>query len=186
MRNSSLLHGSRVWLTALSRDDAAVIARWDTDSEFIRLLDSSPAYPRNEDQVARWIENEQKSCDNFLFGIRLVETDDLIGWLELDGIQWNHQTCSLGIGIGNRALWGQGYGAEAMNLALEFAFYELNLHGVHLTVFSYNQRAITLYEKLGFQREGAYREYLQRDGQRYDMLLYGILRHEWEALREEI
>ncbi len=184
MQNSSLLHGSRVWLTALSRDDARLIASWDTDSEFIRYLDSSPAYPRNEDQVIRWIENEQKSRDNFLFGIRLVETDDLIGWVELDGIQWTHQTSYIGIGIGNPSFWGQGYGAEAMNLSLQFAFHELNLHRVHLTVFSYNQRAIALYEKLGFQREGAYREHLQRDGQRYDMLLYGILRREWEALNK--
>lgn len=184
MQNSSLLHGNRVWLAALSRDDAAVIARWDADSEFVRFLDSSPAYPRNEDQVTRWIENEQKSRDNFLFGIRLVETDDLIGWVELDGIVWTHQTSYIGIGIGNRTFWGQGYGAEAMNLSLQFAFHELNLHRVQLTVFSYNLRAIALYEKLGFQREGTYREHLQRDGQRYDMLLYGILRREWEALNK--
>jgi RimJ/RimL family protein N-acetyltransferase len=50
-----------------------------------------------------------------------------------------------------------------------------------LTVFSYNDWAIRLYEKLGFQREGVFREFLQRDGQVYDMLLYGLLRREWEA-----
>ena len=63
---------------------------------------------------------------------------------------------------------------------MRFAFDELNLHRVQLTVFSYNERAIALYEKLGFQREGVYREHLQRDGRRYDMYLYGLLRHEWE------
>ena len=45
---------------------------------------------------------------------------------------------------------------------------------------SYNERAIALYEKLGFQREGVHREHLQRDGRRYDMYLYGLLRSEWE------
>jgi RimJ/RimL family protein N-acetyltransferase len=52
---------------------------------------------------------------------------------------------------------------------------------VQLTVFSYNLRAIALYEKIGFKREGVYRECLHRDGRRHDMILYGILRPEWEA-----
>ncbi len=46
-------------------------------------------------------------------------------------------------------------------------------------MFEYNERAIALYEKLGFRREGVYREFLSRDGQRYDMYLYGLLRREW-------
>jgi RimJ/RimL family protein N-acetyltransferase len=52
-------------------------------------------------------------------------------------------------------------------------------------VFSYNKRAIALYEKLGFQREGVYREFLQRDGKRFDMYLYGILRREWDARQQQ-
>ncbi|MBZ0297596.1 MAG: GNAT family N-acetyltransferase [Anaerolineae bacterium] len=181
--NQELLSGERVWLGALTADDAEIIARWEQDTEFLRLLDSSPAQGRTADQITRWIDADQKSTNNFLFGIRLLDTDELIGWLELDGVQWTHGTSSIGIGIGNSNYRGLGYGAEAMRLALRFAFHELNLHRVHLTVFSYNQRAIRLYEKLGFQHEGAYREHLERDGQRYDMLLYGLLRREWEARR---
>jgi RimJ/RimL family protein N-acetyltransferase len=87
----------------------------------------------------------------------------------------------MSIGLGDSANWGKGYGNEATRLALGFAFNELNLHRVQLTVFDYNSRAIHLYEKLGFQQEGIYREFLQRDGRRFDMYLYGLLRHEWEA-----
>lgn len=181
MVNSNLLRGNLVWLTSLDRSAAPMIARWEQDSEFLRLLDASPARPRSEDEIAHWIDSERRSSNNFLFGIRLLENDDLIGWVELDGVLWTHQTCSLAIAIGNRSFWGRGYGADAMTLALQFAFHELNLHRIHITVFSYNQRAIALYENLGFQREGVYREYLHRDGQRYDMLLYGLLRREWDA-----
>jgi len=60
---------------------------------------------------------------------------------------------------------------------------ELNLHRLCLTVFSYNEAAIALYRQLGFRHEGTYREHLQRDGQRHDMHLYGILRREWEESR---
>ncbi len=73
-----------------------------------------------------------------------------------------------------------------MRLLLTFAFDELNLHRVQLTVFSYNRPAIALYEKLGFQREGTFREFLQRDGRRHDMFLYGLLRREWQAREEDV
>jgi hypothetical protein len=75
----------------------------------------------------------------------------------------------------------QGYGYEATQLALNFAFNELNLHRVQFTVFSYNQASIALCEKCGFRHEGIYREFIQRDGKRYDMYLYGIVRHKWEV-----
>ena len=87
----------------------------------------------------------------------------------------------MSISLGDFANWGKGYGNEATRLALGFAFNELHLHRVQLTVFDYNPRAIHLYEKLGFQQEGIYREFLQRDGRRFDMYLYGLLRHEWET-----
>lgn len=96
---------------------------------------------------------------------------------------WTHQVGWVSVAFGDRANWGKGYGSEAMRVALAFAFHELNLHRVQLTVFSYNERAIALYEKLGFQRDGTLREFLQRDGRRYDMYLYGLLRREWEAMQ---
>jgi RimJ/RimL family protein N-acetyltransferase len=181
MMDTQLLQGEQVWLGALNLSDAAVIARWENDSEFLRLMDSGPARPRSEAEIQRWLESAAKSRSDYTFGIRRVATDDLIGWAQLDGIDWIHRSTSLGIGIGPRQHWDAGYGTEAMRLLLGFAFDELNLHRVYLTAFSYNARAIHLYEKLGFTLEGRYREHLERDGQRHDMLLYGLLRHEWRG-----
>lgn len=48
------------------------------------------------------------------------------------------------------------------------------------TMASWYEDTTALSEKLGFQREGVYRERLSRDGKRYDMYLYGLLRREWE------
>jgi RimJ/RimL family protein N-acetyltransferase len=121
-----------------------------------------------------------KAKNAFLFGIRLLDDNRLIGYIELEGILWTHQTGWIGIGIGEPDYWNRGYGREAMALALDFSFGELNLHRTQLTVFDYNQRAIALYEKLGFQHEGTFREFLHRDGRRYDMHLYGLLRREWQ------
>ncbi|MBZ0284438.1 MAG: GNAT family N-acetyltransferase [Anaerolineae bacterium] len=180
MTITPLLVGPRVRLAPLSSVDSSTIARWQTDNEYLRLLDSNPAFPKNESQIAEWMREGQRGRENFLFGIRTLNEDFLIGFLELGEILWTHRTTWLAIGIGESDYRDVGYGHEAIGLALEFAFRELNLHRVQLTVFGYNLRAIALYEKLGFQREGTFREFLDRDNQRHDMYLYGILRHEWD------
>lgn len=175
----NLFEGQRVRLAPLANSDAAVMTQWQLDGDYLRLLDMTAAFPRNESQVMRWIQNEQQEKDSFLFGIRTISGDTLIGFIEINGILWNHGTGWLAVGIGESSYRGHGYGFEALQLALKFVFHELNLYRLQLTVFSYNHPAIALYEKLGFQREGVYRECLSRDGQRHDMYLYGLLYREW-------
>ena len=184
MHPSNLLRGKQLKLTALTPDDLPILARWYQDSEFLRLYDSRPAFPKAQAELGRWLEEVQKDKGSFSFGIRLLDSEELLGYLELDGIDWQHGVCGLAIGIGDRGDRGQGHGFEAVQLALEFAFHELNLHRVQVTVFSYNAPSQALFSRLGFKREGAYREFLQRDGQRHDMFLYGILRHEWQVQRD--
>ncbi len=176
-----ILGGTNVRLTACTLNDVPTMLKWYQDDVLLRLLDTQPAKPRTEGGLTDWISNHHKATDAFLFGVRLTADDTLIGCIELDGIMWTHQTTWLAIAIGDETHRGKGYGREALELALRFAFQELNLHRVQLTVFSYNERAIALYEKIGFTREGVYRECLQRDGCRHDMILYGLLRDEWVA-----
>lgn len=178
---SNLLRGEKVWLTAVTPSDMSTITRWWADPDFLRLYNTAPAIPRNEDQLSRRFDLSQTSSDVFLFAIRLLGDDDLLGLLEMDGVDWSNGTTFVSIGIGEAANRQKGYGYEAMQLALNFAFNELNLHRVCLTVFDYNAAAVALYERLGFVREGVYREHIHRDGRRYDMYLYGVLRHEWAA-----
>lgn len=179
---SNLLRGQRIWLNALDKADSSVLALWEENLLFLRLYSSNPARPRSEVALAEWIESMGRTQNEITLAIRLIEGNKLIGILGFDGIEWSNQVAWLSIGIGDSSYWGQGYGYEATQLALAYAFQELNLYRLNLTVFSYNNRAIKLYEKCGFKREGVYREYLQRDGQRHDMYLYGLLRQEWLAL----
>jgi RimJ/RimL family protein N-acetyltransferase len=177
---SNLLRGEKVRLTAVNSYDLSTITRWWSDPDFLRLYNNVPAAPRNEDQLSRRFDLSQTSPDVFLFAIRPLDGDQLLGLLEFDGVEWSNRTTFVSLGIGQPEHRGQGYGRDAMATALRFAFYELNLHRVCLTVFSYNEPAIALYERLGFVREGVYREHIERDGRRYDMVLYGLLRREWE------
>jgi RimJ/RimL family protein N-acetyltransferase len=159
--------------------DAPLFSQWRMDSEYSRLLDTSPVgqFPAQLDK--EWVEKE--NLDQYLFLIRTLEEDRAIGFIELDGIDWRIGNGWIGIGIGERQHWGKGYGTDAFRILIRYAFRELNLRRLTLTVFEYNPRAIRSYEKLGFQVEGRDREWLRRDGRRWDMIHMGLMRRDWEA-----
>jgi RimJ/RimL family protein N-acetyltransferase len=180
MTLANLLRGEQVRLNALTADDIPTIARWYEDVELLRLYDARLARPKSESELRKWLEGPEKAENTITFAVRLLDSDELIGYTELDGILWPHGVGGFSIAIGDRTNWGKGYGYEAARLTLAFAFGEVNLHRITATIFSYNEHSIALFEKLGFQYEGVFREFLQRDGKRYDMLLYGLLRREWE------
>jgi len=179
-----IFQGEQVYLIAPDPEqDAGLFAEWMRDSEFVRLMDTDPPRLLSIDKHKEWLEkdvvDEQKS-DEIFYLIRTLHDERKIGLIGLDGIRWVHGDACVGIGLGERDYWGEGYGTDAMFVLQRYAFDVLNLHRLSLTVFDYNQRAIRSYEKAGFIVEGRARQYLNREGQRYDMIFMGILRDEWE------
>jgi len=185
MISDNLWIGKRVRLTGLEKSDARTFSRWHNDAGYLRLADAELARPRSEDDILKSFEEWEKDPNTVAFAVRLLDGDEMIVLVVLDGILFQHGVAWLGMGMGDRNLWGQGYGSEAMALTLRYAFDELNLHRVQTSVFEYNERSIAMCEGQGFRREGVYREFMKRDGRRYDMYMLGLLRHEWEVLNRE-
>jgi RimJ/RimL family protein N-acetyltransferase len=181
MTSRPLLQGESVCLTAFDPEtDSEAWSRWSHDSEYSRLLSTEPTHPQTASQLKTEMEKEEIKNDTYVFAIRTLTGDQLIGFLAIDGILWSHGTAWVAIGIGEREYRGKGYGTDAMREALRFAFTELNLHRINLDVFEYNQPGVRSYEKAGFVHEGRMREGLHRDGRYWDMLYMGILREDWQ------
>jgi RimJ/RimL family protein N-acetyltransferase len=187
MMEKDLFRGKLVRLVV---DDPQTVAeafsRFTRDTEYWRLANSNPVRALSSKAVMEWLERnpENERGDQFIFSIRTLQEDLLVGDVGLDGVQWNHGDAFVGVGIGDREYWGKGYGTDAMRLILRYAFVELNLQRVSLNVFEYNLRAIRSYEKIGFIHEGRQRGVLKRDGRRYNLVFMGILREEWLSQNE--
>ena len=91
-----------------------------------------------------------------------------------------NRSAGLRIGLAPPAR-GQGLGSEALRLVLAHAFGTLRLHRVSLEVYAFNERAIHVYEKVGFRHEGRLRDALWWDGRPHDALLMAVLATEWEG-----
>lgn len=176
MTERNLLCGDRIRLTSLRKDDVSAIFEWRKDTRYTRSWNSDPFGEQTETQIQEWIEGLGKTEREIAFAIRPLDSDDLVGTVGLDEIEWVNRVAGLGIRIGNPSDWGQGYGTEAMQLLIGYAFNELNLFRLQLTVFAFNDRALGLYERLGFLKEGTFRQFMERGGTRHDMFLYGMLR----------
>jgi RimJ/RimL family protein N-acetyltransferase len=106
-----------------------------------------------------------------------------LGWGGVTPALATNRIASLGITI-SRAHQNKGYGREAINWMLDWAFRYGNLHSVRITTFSYNERAVHLYQDMGFVLEGRLRESRLLNRKWYDDLLFSMLEEEWETLRQ--
>ncbi|MED0666914.1 GNAT family protein [Bacillus badius] len=101
---------------------------------------------------------------------------------------WEHKPSNWlesGIVIFHPDYWGNGYGTEAFALWIDHLFNSLDLVRVGATTWSGNKRMIKLGRKLGMIIEGRLRKCRYFDGQYYDSIRMGILKEEWEILKQE-
>lgn len=185
---NDILSGTLVRLSAYDPEEMSkAYSRWNRNSEYSRLLSSSSRPMQSPQKAVKWMEEEvgEISPASYCFSIRALSDDRLLGDLGLDIVDWSGCDAFVGLGIGETEYWGKGYGTDAMNILLYFAFMAINLRRVTLSVFEYNPRAIRSYEKAGFQHEGRMRKFLNKEGKRWDMLYMGILRAEWLRLNPQ-
>jgi diamine N-acetyltransferase len=92
------------------------------------------------------------------------------------------RTTDLSLILGDKDVWGQGYGSEAILLLLDYAFGYLNFHRVSVGVVGFNRRALQFYEKIGFRQEGVQRDGYYYDHEYHDFVMMSILEDEFRAL----
>ena len=136
-----------------------------------------------------WMENLKNREDTILFSIVIPNEDDsdeLIGNCGIHNIDWRNRSGEVGIVIGEKEYQNKGYGTEAMELILEYAFNTVNLNRIELIVYDFNVRAIKLYKKLGFIEEGRKRQFLWIRGRFCDAIIMSILAKEWKEKKKPV
>lgn len=173
--------GDRIYLRPVEVEDVPVLQKWVNDPEVNQYL--GVYLPYNAVREREWVEGLYKDPANVVLVIALIEGDRPIGNCGLHQLRMDppNRCAELGIVIGEPEFQNRGYGAEAMRLLCGYGFNRLNLHRIGLRVYEYNRRAIRCYEKVGFRREGALREGRFLDGRWHDVVLMGLLEHEFRG-----
>ena len=182
---SQLFEGQDVRLGPIDYEkDPEIESKWTHDSDFMRMYEIEPVRPMSVAMVKKAYEKLEKEIEEeknmFYFAIRAREDDRLIGKALVYRIEWANGNGFIRLGIGAKDDQRKGYGSQTLRMLLRFVFAELNMFRISAAVPEYNEGAITLFKKFGFVEEVRRRQALDRDGRRWDMLIFGLLKDEWQ------
>ena len=181
---TQLFEGQNVRLGPMDYEkDPEIESKWTHDSDFMRMYLIEPVRPMSAAMVKKQYEKLEKEMEEdknvYHFAIRAKADDRLIGKATVQWVEWSNGNAHIHFGIGAAEDRHKGYGTQALQMLLRFAFAELNLFRVTARVTEYNEGAIALLKKFGFVEEVRRRQALERDGRHWDLFVFGLLKDEW-------
>lgn len=175
------LTGERVILRPMAIEDApAMLASMD-DAEGMRLTGTHASFTL--EQLERWAASRQATVDRL--DLSIIDRASGAWTGELAILDWDrdNHSCGFRIAIGPAGR-NRGLGSEATRMIVDYVFEHLPINRIELNVFAFNPRAIHVYERAGFVREGVSRAALYWDGEYHDSIQMSILRDAWLARRD--
>lgn len=172
------LVGPRIFLSPIDKNDYVKYTEWVNDMNvalgmtFANML---------IDEESEKNELERLSKAQFNFSIIVNETNQVIGNIGFNKLDYINRIGEVGIFIGDKDSWGNGYGNESLSLLLDFGFNLLNLNNIYLRVYSFNKQAIKCYLKVGFREVGRLREAKIIGCNKYDEIHMDILAREFKS-----
>ena len=176
MKYFKKIEGERIYLSPINSEDVEKYVYWMNDRTITDNIARTTAITTFESEK-EWLASTSKR--EAKLAIIKKDTDELIGNCSLMDIDRLNRKCTLGIFIGDEENRSMGYGTEALKLLLDFAFNFQNMHSVDLKVFSFNERAIKCYEKLGFKRCGTRHDAYFLNGKYHDEIEMEMLESDY-------
>ena len=175
----SELYGGRIILRDKRSDDAENDYRWRSDPELARL-DAAIPLTMSFERYLKLFEDQMKypTPGSHHYSIDTLD-DRFIGncmYYDMDTVNLEAE---LGIVIGDRDYWSDGYGYDAVTTLLDHMFNARNLKRVYLHTLEWNGRAQKSFSKCGFNAVRPVRRMA------HDFILMDVLRDDWFANAEE-
>ncbi len=125
------------------------------------------------------MQNVIGSNKDVRLAICTIDDNKYIGNVYLTNIDYINRKATSHILIGDKECWNGGYGTEAMQLLLDYAFNHRNLRRIEALVLDDNIGSQKLHEKLGYKRDGLLRESVYKNGTYKNQIYYSLLKHEY-------
>ncbi len=177
------IEGDRLYLRDLREEDASLeYLSWLNDEEIKKYLESPKVTELS--QIRDYIKKQRENPNSFFVGIFDKQTNQHIGNVKLEPINWEEKTAVFGTLIGNKNYWGKGYGQEATTVMVNYGFQQLGLKKITLGVIEYNTRAINCYKKVGFVVKEIKPQSLEHEGRKYDNVMMEITEKDIKKIQE--
>lgn len=169
---SSLIEGKDIYLRPMNEEDTDNIIKW-RNSDFVRrnFIYQKPFSRQGHE---RWVKTMIYTGKVVQF-IICTRKERAIGSVYLRDIDRVHKKAEYGIFIGEKDVLGQGYGTQAAELMIHYAFEQLKLHKLMLRVLADNRQACRSYEKAGFVQEAYLKDEVFLEGVYRDVIYMAVI-----------
>jgi RimJ/RimL family protein N-acetyltransferase len=176
-----MLTGRKVRLRSITRDDLERLWVFNNDVEVEVAGGGDPPLPQSLARLQA--DYDAQAAKGGRDGTHFaIEADGMfIGQCALFNLNPENGTAELGITIGDKAYWGQGYGRDAIQVLLDYAFRLRSFRRVYLSVNGNNARAMRAYAACGFVEEGRLRAHVWSNGGYVDFVYMGVMKQEWQG-----
>lgn len=182
-----MLIGEKIILRPLKIEDLEKTHQWRNNLELIKLTQGI-RFPKTLEMNRGWFDNvlNDKSNRNIYFGIDEIETNEFVGIIQLNNIDYISGTAVWGFIIGDKEKQGKGYSVEAPRLLFDYAFNVLNLRKIFGYPIAFNQATICMHEKIGkFIEEGRLKKHVFFDNEYHDVIVMSLFKEDYQKDLEQ-
>lgn len=171
----STLIGEHISLRAIEPTDLAFLYQIENDESFWSV--SNTQKPFSKFLLQQYLENAQQDIYQAK-QLRLIifenNSQTCVGMIDLFDFEPKHRRVGLGILI-SPLFENKGYASEALKLLINYTFTHLDTHQIYANITEDNTKSITLFEKSGFKKIGAKKDWVFINGTFKNELLYQLI-----------
>lgn len=171
-----LLQSQNLYLRALEPEDLDFIYTIENNESVWEV--SHTITPYSKFLIKQYLENAHQDIFEAK-QLRLVicskKNQTAIGLIDLFDFEPMHRRAGIGILIQNTDDRHKGYGSEALQMLINYAFQVLQLHQLYANISSNNAVSIKLFTTFGFEKIGIKKDWNFVNGTYQDELLYQLI-----------
>lgn len=172
------LIGEKILLRPFQIEDIPAMEECLTDPEVLKFTGSSANFTK--DSINQWYSSRNEQEDRLDLAIVIKNDPTVVGEVVINEYDEIKHSMNFRILIGPKGR-NQGFGTEATRLIIDYVFQNTDLKQLTLGVYSFNPRAKTVYEKIGFIGESIDKDDLEFEGQMIDSINMVLTRERWQA-----
>ena len=170
------LKGTNIYLRALEPEDLEFIYAIENNESVWEVSNTQTPYSRF--LIRQYLENTHQDiyeAKQLRLAICLYDTFHAIGLIDLFDFDPKNNRAGVGIVISNEANRNSGIGSEALQLVINYAFNQLQLHQLYANIGSDNEISLQLFTKFGFQIIGTKKDWIKVNNVFKDEILFQLI-----------
>ena len=168
-------------LKKLKREYIELVREWRNSPNVNKFMYSDHEITSSEHET--WFNRIHNDASKIYWLILIDKTP--IGVVNLYDIDHHHKRCGIAHYIASKEMRGKGIGTIIEHNLYAFVFDKLKLNKITFEVLDFNTAAIKLHENCGSKLEARLRQHIFKNNRYYDVLLFTLLRREWEEFKKD-